>query len=490
MRKIPRTMSTQHPDNVSMPFFTQGNTFLGEDEIKEAYYVFSHLRCDEQMWDCEGKEVDEFVIKKLLTRYDNYFKNHRIGRDNFITLRVPNPTVEKGEAKILLETLESAPRSYDTASHFYGEDNVPPIFEVILPMTTDAESINRVYYYYRDFVVGKQHKRCFEHDITIKDWIGEFKPETLEVIPLFEDIPYMLSADVLVQSYLKDKQFPYQRVFLGRSDPALNYGMLPAVLVVKIALQRLYALQDKIKIPVYPILGLGTNLFRGNLSPLTVDECLREYPSVQTFTIQSAFKYDYDEGLVRNAIEKINNHERTAPTAIDEEIALDITERLASAYREQIKELAPLINSLARFVPRRRMRKLHIGLFGYSRNVEGITLPRVISFCAALYSIGLPPELLGLHYLTEKDLLFLESAYPTFLEDLSRAASYFNKDVTKIISPKIAKDVEKVMGMITYTENLLHSEYTSQIVQAVLSGKEETIMENMITAGKVRSFLG
>ena len=483
-------MSTQHPDNVTMPFFTQGNTFLGEDEIKEAYYVFSHLHCDEQMWDCEGKEVDEFAIKKLLTRYDNYFKNHRIGRDNFITLRVPNPTVEKGEAKILLETLESAPRSYDTASHFYGEDNVPPIFEVILPMTTDAESINRVYYYYRDFVVGKQHKRCFEHDITIKDWIGEFKPETLEVIPLFEDIPYMLSADVLVQRYLKDKQFPYQRVFLGRSDPALNYGMLPAVLVVKIALQRLYALQDKIKIPVYPILGLGTNLFRGNLSPLTVDECLREYPSVQTFTIQSAFKYDYDEGLVRNAIEKINNHERTAPTAIDEEIALDITERLASAYREQIKELAPLINSLARFVPRRRMRKLHIGLFGYSRNVEGITLPRVISFCAALYSIGLPPELLGLHYLTEKDLLFLESAYPTFLEDLSRAASYFNKDVTKIISPKIAKDVEKVMGMITYTENLLHSEYTSQIVQAVLSGKEETIMENMITAGKVRSFLG
>lgn len=490
MRKIPRTMSTQHPDNVTMPFFTQGNTFLGEDEIKEAYYVFSHLHCDEQMWDCEGKEVDEFVIKKLLTRYDNFFKNHRIGRDNFITLRVPNPTVERSEAKILLETLESAPRSYDTASHFYGGDNIPPIFEVILPMTTSAEAINRIYYYYRDFVVGKQHKRCFENDITIKDWIGEFKPETLEVIPLFEDIPYMLSADALVQSYLNDKQFPYQRVFLGRSDPALNYGMLPAILVVKIALQRLYALQDKTKIPIYPILGLGTNLFRGNLSPLTVDECLKEYPSVQTFTIQSAFKYDYDEVLVRNAIEKINNHERTAPTAIDEEIALDITERLASAYREQIKELAPLINSIARFVPRRRMRKLHIGLFGYSRNVEGITLPRVISFCAALYSIGLPPELLGLHYLTEKDLLFLKSAYPTFLEDLSLAASYFNKDVMKIISPKIGKDIEKVMGMVTYTENILHSEYTSQIVQAVLSGKEETITENMITAGKIRSFLG
>ncbi len=490
MRKIPRTMSTQHPDNVTMPFFTEGTSFSGEDEIKEAYYVFSHLRCDEQMWDCEGKEVDEFVIKKLLTRYDNYFKKYRIGKDCFITLRVPNPMVEKSEGKILLETLESAPRSYDTANQFYGEDNISPIFEVILPMTTSTESINRIYYYYRDFVVGKQHRKCFESDITIKEWIGEFKPETIEVIPLFEDIPYMLSADTMVQSYLSDKQFSYQRVFLGRSDPALNYGMLPAILVVKIALQRLYALQERIKVPIYPILGLGSNLFRGNLTPLSADDCLKEYPSVETFTIQSAFKYDYDERQVRDAIQKINGRTRTAPTIIDEEVALEITERLASAYREQIKELAPLINEIARFVPKRRMRKLHIGLFGYSRNIEGVTLPRVISFCASLNSIGLPPELLGLHALTEKDLVFLASAYPSFREDLSLAVSYYNGDVRELISPKIVKNIEKVLGMVKYTENLLHSEYTSQIIRAIISGKKETVSENMVAAGKIRSFLG
>jgi len=279
-------------------------------------------------------------------------------------------------------------------------------------------------------------------------------------------------------------------VFLGRSDPALNYGLLPAILVVKIALQRLHALQEKIKIPIYPILGLGSNLFRGNLTPMSVNECLDEYPSVQTFTIQSAFKYDYDEGLARRAIEKMNNHTRAVPTPIDEEIALGITERLSSAYREQIKELAPLINGIARFVPRRRMRKLHIGLFGYSRNVEGITLPRVISFCASLYSVGLPPELLGLHCLTEKDLSFLKTAYPAFLEDISLFASYYNKDVTKLISPKIAANIEKALGLVKYSENLLHSEYTAQIIQSVLSRKEDTITENMIAAGKVRSFLG
>lgn len=254
-------MSTQHPDNVIMPFFTEGAPFHGEDEIKEAYYVFSHLRCDEQMWDCEGKEVDEFVIKKLLTRYENFFKNKRIGKDLFITLRAPNPAYEMSEAKILLETLESAPRSYDTARIFYGDGAVPPIFEVIIPMTTNADIINRVYHYYHDFVVGKQYKKCFSGDITIREWIGEFMPETIEVIPLVEDVQYMLSADAIVQDYLKDKNFPYQRVFLGRSDPALNYGFLPAVLVVKIALQRLNLLQEKLKIPIYPILGVGSNLF-------------------------------------------------------------------------------------------------------------------------------------------------------------------------------------------------------------------------------------
>ncbi len=35
----------------------------GEDEIKEAYYAFSHLGCEEQMWDCEGKEVVAFNFK-------------------------------------------------------------------------------------------------------------------------------------------------------------------------------------------------------------------------------------------------------------------------------------------------------------------------------------------------------------------------------------------------------------------------------------------
>ena len=203
--KIPRCMSTQHPDNVNTPFFAVNTELGGDDEVQEAYYVFSHLACDEQMWDCEGKEVDNYVVKKLLTKYEPFFRNKRLGKDVFITLRVPNPDIEKAEAKILLETLESIPRSFDVAKLFY-QDDIPPIFEVILPMTASSKHLERIYRYYCDFVVGKQNKQCREGDITIAKWIGEFKPEKINIIPLFEDIEHMLNAHNITREYLNNKK--------------------------------------------------------------------------------------------------------------------------------------------------------------------------------------------------------------------------------------------------------------------------------------------
>jgi phosphoenolpyruvate carboxylase len=76
--RIPRCMSSQHPDNVRTPFFASQSIIGGEDEIKEAYYVFSHLGCDEQMWDMEGKEVDNFVVVKLFSNYDYFFKENKL----------------------------------------------------------------------------------------------------------------------------------------------------------------------------------------------------------------------------------------------------------------------------------------------------------------------------------------------------------------------------------------------------------------------------
>jgi phosphoenolpyruvate carboxylase len=483
-------MSTQHPDNVTTPFFCSSSVIGGEDEIREAYYVFSHLGCGEQMWDCEGKEVDTFVVKKLLTNYEAFFRDLRLGEDLFLTLRVPNPNVEEAEGKVLLETLESIPRSFDAARLFYDEE-IAPIFEVILPMTMSARSLNRVYHLYRRFVVGKQHEPFYEGDIPISEWMGPFQPEEINVIPLFEDRQYLLQAHEIVREYLKDKDLPYQRVFLARSDPALNYGASAAVLSNKIALQRLHALEEEISVDLLPIIGVGSAPFRGNLKPTNPENCLEGYPSVQTFTLQSAFKYDYPLKEVENAVQTISASKRRPPLPVDEAVCLRLIETISETYQEEVREVAPLVNSIARYVPRRRLRKLHIGLFGYSRRVGDLSLPRAIGYCASLYSLGLPPELLGLSSLTPRDLEDLREAYGSFDEDLAAALPYFNERVLGFLSEGLRKRLEKALSLVEVGEpNEEHRAATDQILSDLGKERYASLGEAIIKAGWVRGFLG
>jgi len=484
--KIPRCMSTQHPDNVTSPFFTNNAILGGEDEIEEAFYVFSHLGCDEQMWDYEGKEVDNFVVKKLLTKYESFFKERVLGRDVFITLRVPNPSIEREEAKILLETLESIPRSFDVAKLFYQED-IAPIFEVILPMTTSSEELNRIYYYYKEFIIGKREKKIGKSDVTVGEWIGDFRPDVINVIPLFENMESMLRADEIVRDYLSDKSLNYQRVFLARSDPAMNYGLINAVIFNKIALKRLHKLSQDIDVKIFPIVGVGSAPFRGNLRPQTAERVVEEYPSAYTFTIQSSFKYDHSPEEVRRGIKKIKRSSPKDPQDIDEAKALEISKRYIMEYQNWIMKLAPLINRVAKFIPQRRKRKLHIGLFGYSRKVGDISLPRAITFTAALYSVGVPPEILGLNALKEEDLEFLEEVYLNLKNDLKDALEFSNIN-TKLFPKELLKAIER-LG-IDFRENEEHEELTSFIVKRLEENKTEDLDKYILRAAHIRRFLG
>jgi len=483
---IPKCMSTQHPDNVSSPFFTDSSEISGEDEIMEAYYAFSHLYCDEQMWDCEGKEIDNYVVKKLLTRYNNFFSEHRLGKQLFLTLRVPNPTIEKAEAKILLETLESIPRSFD-ASNLIFEDDIPPIFEVIIPMTTSARCVDRVYKYYRDFIVGKQYKSFQEGDITIAEWIGKYNPEKINVIPLVEDKKSMLNAHMILKKYLSDKNHTYHRIFFARSDPAMNYGLVSAVLINKIALQRIYQLSEEIGIEVYPIIGVGSAPFRGNLRPDTVERVSNEYPSVHTFTVQSAFKYDNPPEDVVKAIKILRERKCSPPHKVDEERCLDLIERYQYEYTKQILSLAPLINGVAKYIPKRRKRKLHIGLFGYSRNMGEIKLPRAITFTASLYSLGIPPEILGINALKDKDFDILNEVYINFEEDLKDALQYYNPE-SDFLLDDIFKKIKNLN--LDYKRNEEHNEITTKIRNSVKKMNSEDLSDLILIAANIRRFLG
>lgn len=486
MPHIPRCMSTQHPDNVQIPFFASDAELQGEDEVQEAYYVFSHLGCDEQMWDYEGKEVDNFVVKKLLSTYEPFFRRVRLGEHVFITPRVPNPAIEKTEAKILLETLGSIPRSYDAAMLFDPE-SPPPIFEIILPMTVSAADINRIYNYYVYFIAAKDTQKIPGDTISIGEWLGNFRPQRINVIPLFEGVEHLLSAAQVMEEFLQDKDLEYQRVFLARSDPAMNSGFIATVLANKIALYQLDQLAQRLSVELYPILGMGSAAFRGNLKPTTVEQITREYPSVQTFTIQSAFKYDYSPLEVVTAIQKLKAIPRGRATQVDQERCLGIIEKTTQAYREQITQLAPLISNLAKYVPRRRKRKSHSGLFGYFRNVSGIQLPRAIAFTCTLYSLGIPPELLGLHVLTHEEIDFLRQTIMNFDADLAEVLQYADLD-SPFLPSRVCQTVERLH--IPYQPHAEHLHLTQEITESLRHNRSERLGELILRAASLRRFLG
>lgn len=488
--KISRIMSTQHPDNVSIPFFAEKPLMEGEDEIKEAFYSFSHLGIDEQLWDAEGKEVDLFVAKKLFSRYQDYFEKNILGQDKFLTLRVPNPNIEKNEGKVLLDTLNSIPRNFDIAKQFYGKD-IAPIFEVVIPMCSSEKDLIRVHEYYKKFIVKLHQKRIYNRDIKISEWIGDANPKDIRVTPLFETQEAILNADVLTKRYIQfEKIKNLQRVWFARSDPALNYGSAATVLMVKIGLMKLQELQDKLSIDIFPIIGCGSAPFRGNYTPLTVRDMALEYPSVQTFTAQSAFKYDYPVKEVIEGVENLEGIKRQKPMIIEEKEAKKVIVKIRDDYQQCIPLIADHVNLMSSFVPERRRRKLHIDLFGYAREAVSVKLPRAIKFCAALYSLGLPPELLGLSSLQDKDFERIREWYPCFDNDLHDALQYVNRETLKYFPLEVQKKVENVIARFPCDTNEVHNHITLEIAEAVKKNKVHLIQDRILTAGKLRQFLG
>jgi phosphoenolpyruvate carboxylase len=138
------------------------------------------------------------------------------------------------------------------------------------------------------------------------------------------------------------------------------------------------------------------------------------------------------------------------------------------------------------------MRKLHIGLFGYSRSLGGVSLPRAISFCSALYSIGLPPEILGLSCLGQEDLAFLREVDPGFEADLADALRYLNEEALTLLPPAEAKEIRttiRLLGLTLSTDHT-HQEVTTTIIKRVREGSTKDLGDLILRAAWIRKFLG
>ena len=136
-RIIPTTMGTQHPDHAGIPYWHHEAFIPAAREVTECFLSFSELGMTEYMWDWEGKMVDEAVLDRLFIEYSEYFQQHPIGKEKFLTFRLPNPKVEMeyrlGRAFTGMMSASALARHMQYAHH--------PLFEVILPMTETAEEM-------------------------------------------------------------------------------------------------------------------------------------------------------------------------------------------------------------------------------------------------------------------------------------------------------------------------------------------------------------
>lgn len=437
MRKIPATMVSQHPDHASRPYWHNEEFISTQHETNECYLSYSDLGVSEYKWDWEGKFVDESVVERLLGEHLEFFKNHPLGLEKFLTFRLPNPNVETEfrMGRAFMGILSAAALAKQVGLH------TPPIFEVILPMVETAEEMIDIEEAFEELT--KLKHRLYK--------IGTGSLEHIEVIPLFEQVETIIHSDDILRKYLdlhkqKFNRTPeYMRPYVARSDPALNSGLVPTILAIKIALSNYKKLENERNILLSPIIGSASLPFRGGLTPDAPENFINEYKGIRTALLQSAFRYDYPKEQVVEAIKRLEWSLPLGQPLIISESEQQLLEQqikiFEQYYKSTIEEIAPLVNNIASYLPKRRERVQHVGLFGYSRGIGSVKLPRAIGFTAALYSIGVPPEIIGtgrgLANLSlrsaegEEFLDLLEKYYVNIKSDLIRAGRFINKGVLK-----------------------------------------------------------
>ncbi len=500
MLNIPKTMATQHPDNAKAPYWEKdGNGFVNSrEETVECVDAFRNLDVNEFMWDWEGKFTDEAVVDRLFHHYFDYFKKNPLGLKKCLTFRIPNIWQEKGYSLIrsLMVVLTSEDFAHDLKFHS------PPIFEVILPMTENAQQLIFI-------------QKSFQELAELKSrMFSKFQKNTeyVRIIPLFEGVYTQINAKKILIKYLElhKKTFgfnpAYLRVFIARSDPAMVSGLVPTVLANKIILSDLRELEEETKIRMFPIIGAGSLPFRGGLTPIKIKDFDAEYPGINTITVQSAFRYDYPISKVRQAIKYYNKRHHGLSQIVskaDRKRLIEIISLFEKEYQNRLNKIVRDVTFIFESFPKRRERHLHIGLLSYGRKSNKVTLPRAITFTGSFYSLGIPPEFLGIGMLAKlkpNDFALFEKYYKNYIENLTSAGKFLNwKNLRKLAEKskgwkeiendiKKAEDALKIKFGPKNKEGLLHTKLTGLVLSS--KGNPEKIKKLISQAGTLRKSLG
>lgn len=465
---------TQHPDSATRYVPIQ-------DEPAEAVEALTPmpagLGMDEVMIDFEGKLTPYHQTAQVV---NGLFEAGIVpGRDVFVTPRIASATKETTFKQLmaLLSVVETNYLSLEMSS-------APVVTEVILPMVESAEEV-------------LQARQRIEHVMRLAhDEFGvDNDKNAITVIPIFEEVPQLIGVGDLLRKYVslcRDEGFEVSRLryMLARSDPALSYGMVSAVLAGKLAISAGYELEKECGVAVAPIFGAGSLPFRGHVTPANIENILKEYGGVRTVTIQSGLRYDHPKektaGMVRLLGERLP---RTSPRIYgrsERDLMINMIGIFTRTYIEAFSRVIGTVCRISDLIPKQRDRLARKSKVGYARdvarpeklavhvrdtavreallrlNLDGIVeLPRAISFSAALYTIGYPPEFLGMgRGLREvvaryghgglSDLL---THYPSLADDLRFAGRYLHFSNASRFFPDsssslLKEDIDEAMDIL------------------------------------------
>jgi phosphoenolpyruvate carboxylase len=300
------------------------------------------------MWDVEGKEIDTYVVKKLLSLLPGVLPRARDRRGRAAsrcacrTPRSRRPRPRSCSRRSRASRAPTTPRASSTARRAADLRGHPADDHL-------GARVDRVYHYYADFIVGGS-TRVSADDITIAEWIGEFRPSAIEVIPLFEDVSEHARAADIVEEYLADKDVSDQRVFLARSDTAMNYGLVSAALSNKIALARLDELASAPACGSIPILGMGSAPFRGGCrrAPPSASGASTRAWSRSASSRRSSSTTRSTRSAPRASTSRRARSDSCAPSTSS---ARSRSSSATAGVPRRIVELAPQINRMAKYVP-------------------------------------------------------------------------------------------------------------------------------------------
>jgi phosphoenolpyruvate carboxylase len=511
MRKIPMTMATQHPDSATkfVPI---------RDEVEEAAFALKRpnqgLGCEEYMVDYMGKLTPYHQIGQIVLRLSK--DNLVPGRDVFITPRMISDFAEEPFRQFM--TLFSVMEGIYHSINLHGEQG---IVEIVQAMTRTTEELIRC-----------EERANSLFSILERELNIPRKDKKLRIIPLFEGVSELLStSDILTRYVAAAKVKDYTRIFLGASETALLHGHPASVLSCKVALSDCARTAKEMGVDIYPILGGGALPFRGHICLENVENFLKEYGGTRTYTIQSGMRYDHGAGRTMELTERIG---ATPPKEAREFSSEERKKIIASImiftknYLQELSEIADRVRAIAQFVPDQRERILgseEVPYYRELRDIQGLAssfpdenlsqvveqldadkfkrLPRVIKFAAALYTCGLPPELIGtgsalkeIKEVQGQEWLdhLLQEVNPSLLSDVEWATKYYEQDF--LITKRIAESIEYLRPFITFQE--LDNRYAILVKVAVSHLKDfeagkRTTPEKFaiqIAPGEVSDYLG